>query len=410
MSLNKIIKYTIGAVVAIILIYMLAFIKFDVISNGEGVLAINDSNVNVLAPSSGIIKAIDVTSGDQVVEGQRLMTISNIEDSHRHKLLEYTVEFNQKGIKRLTHEISILKDILKNGKPKNSRDTNNTDEPNLLKIYNKYNIYLLSKEDLITKEKNFEIKRKNLESQEAILTKKSKLIRGSLGDTVRYLDSKLEVERVQLQAIENKLLIDEAKASVEAAYFDFFQLTLDVTTQQEEELRNTEEALQSALSEFNTVQDRIDSTYINSTVNGTVLSLKEGLDEGIFIERNTEILTLKRDDDGVFVDAKFDSKFRPYIAVGSPAKIRINAPGIKDYFHGEISSISVDSFENEEYAKQGGRYYKVKVRFDSESNENRERLDDLLGLKTSVFIVNDSMSFLEYIFSVFNKGLDFTVW
>ena len=89
--------------------------------------------------------------------------------------------------------------------------------------------------------------------------------------------------------------------------------------------------------------------------------------------------------------------------------MKINAPGIKDYFVGTIAGISVDSFNYEEYSKKEGRYYKVKVAFDSAKAETK-KLKQLLGIKTTVYVVNDTMTFLEYVLSTFNKDLDFTVW
>lgn len=278
-----------------------------------------------------------------------------------------------------------------------------------MKVKNKYRIYLLKKNELEDKERNFIVRNENFKNQETLLQNKSDLIRESLGDTVRYLDSKLEVEKIKLQALESKLLLDEAKSLVEAAYQDFVQLTLDLVGQTEDELRKSRELLTVNLSEFNTVKDRIQSTAINSNIDGTVLSLKVGLAKGVYIERNAEILTLKRNDDGVYVDAKFDSKFRPYLGIGEIAKVKIDAPGIRDFFYGKINDISVDSFVYDEYSKEGKRYYNVKISF----NDNKEvikKLNGLLGLKTTVYIVNDTMTFFEYILSVFNKNLDFSVW
>ena len=122
-------------------------------------------------------------------------------------------------------------------------------------------------------------------------------------------------------------------------------------------------------------------------------------------------MTLKRDDDGIFVDAKFDSKYRPYIDLNVPVKIKINAPGIKEYFSGKITNISVDSFERENNSPNKDRYYDVKVVFDSDQNLiTPKRLAGLLGIRTLVYVINDQMTFMEYILSTFNKDLDFTVW
>ena len=408
MSLISVVKRAAIVLVVIGLLLLLTMVRFDIVSQGEGVLAINDSNVNILSPSSGIIREIYVTRGDDVHVGAPLLLIGNIEDENRRELLELNSTLYARQLQLLTKELAVLKRILQAGQVTASDSESLPDSIKVLKISNKYNSYAQQKADLEDKKAMAVQKRTSLSQQEKILRNKSKMIHEALGDTVRYLDSQLEVERVRLQLVESDLLLEEARSQVEIAYLDFIQLVLDLTDQAENEFEKNTEMLQTTRSELNTVSERIESTEINSTVNGTVLSITDGLAKGVFIERNAQIMTLKRADEGVYIDARFDSKFRPYLAVGEVAKVKFNAPGIKDYFYGWIDNISMDSFEYEEYSRQGARYYNVKVMFDRD--EELARLSTLLGLKTAVYVVNDQMTFLEYIVSTFNKDLDFSVW
>ncbi|MFM2589890.1 HlyD family secretion protein [Vibrio sp. TBV020] len=405
MLLTKSIKACLAFIVLSLMLYVTLITKFDVISEGEGVLSINDSNVNILSPSSGIIQDIYITRGDHVKDGTKLLTIGNIEDRHKRELLEFNSDFYSKRVDELSNDLSKLKETFDKGFPTDDK----TGSSKLLKVKNQYEAYEFKKNDLIKKRNDFLIKDRNFKNQEFLLEEKSNLIKESLGKTVRYLDSKLDVEKIKLQAIESKLLLNEAESLVELAYQDFTQLTLDLISQTEDELRRSEEQLSSNLSEFNTVTDRIQSTTINSNIDGSVLSLKVGLAKGVYIERNSEILTLKRNDDGVYVDAKFDSKLRPYLTIGQQAKVKVDAPGIRGFYYGEIKDISVDSFEYDEYSKEGRRYYNVKISF-YENKEAIKKLNGLLGLKTTVYVINDTMTFFEYITSVFNKDLDFSVW
>ncbi len=405
MSLNRNIKVSVCAILSSILIYIILITKFDVISEGEGVLSINDSNINILSPSSGIIQDIYITRGDHVKSGMKLLTIGNIEDRHKRNLLEFNSDFYSSRVTELSEELVGLKETFKTGQPIDSK----SESSKISKVNNRYEAYELKKNDLIDKKKDFVKKEENFKKQERLLEEKSELIKESLGNTVRYLDSKLDVEKIKIQAIESKLLLNEVESSVELAYQEFVQLTLDLISQTEDELRRSKEQLSLNVSEFNTVLDRIQSTTINSNIDGSVLSLKVGLAKGVYIERNSEILTLKRRDDGVYVDAKFDSKFRPYLTVGQQTKVKVDAPGIRGFYYGKIKDISVDSFEYDEYSKQGRRYYSVKISF-YDNDEVINKLNGLLGLKTSVYVINDTMTFLEYIVSFFNKDLDFSVW
>lgn len=408
MLLIKIVKIIACLAFIIFAFYIIAVTKFDIISEGEGVLSINDSNVNISSPTSGIIRKIYVTAGDEVNAGEQLLTISNIEDENKRELLDFNHTFYSDQVKKLTFELDELENVIKTGRPKeNTRDLNST---KLLQIENKYNTYLQKKKELAEKEKSLGLKIKSLGEQEDILKEKSNMIVKSLGTTVRYLDSKLEVEKIKFQGLESLLLVEEAKSISDSSYLEFIQLVLELTEQTESELKKNKELLATTLSELNTVNERILSTDIVSTVHGTVLSIKDGLSEGVYIERNTEILTLKREDDGIYIDAKFDSKFRPYLGIDETVKVKINAPGIKDYFFGKITGISVDSFEYDEYSKEGARYYKIKIIFDTSKKQNIAKLEELLGIQTTVYAVNGEMTFIEYISSTFNKDLDFTVW
>ena len=100
MSFIKYLKPLFGIILTGAAIYFVVFTQFDVVSEGEGVLAINDSNVNILSPSSGTIKKIFVTSGDDV-ENQQLLTINNIEDENKKTLLDFNLNFYSEQVTKL---------------------------------------------------------------------------------------------------------------------------------------------------------------------------------------------------------------------------------------------------------------------------------------------------------------------
>ena len=408
MSSTKVAKKAAIALLCIAVLLLLTMARFDIVSQGEGVLAVHDSTVDIRSPSAGIIREIYVTRGDDVHVDSPLLLLGNIEDENKRELLEFNSAFYAKQVASLTKELEVLKVILQTGQVTEANSANTPESIKVLKVGNKYESYAQQKADLKDKQVMTAQKRASLNQQEKILQNKSNMIREALGDTVRYLDSQLEVERVRLQVVESDLMIEEARNQVEIAYLDFIQLILDLTEQTENEYEKNTELLQTARSDLNTVSERLESTEINSTVNGTVLSIADGLAKGVFIARNARIMTLKRADEGVYVDARFDARLRPYLAVGEVAKMRFDAPGIKDYFYGWVDNISSDSFAYDGLAKQGTRYYDVKIMLDGDKEPLR--LSTLLGLKTSVYVVNEQMTFLEYLLSTFNKDLDFSVW
>lgn len=407
MLFNQSIKYAIIASIALSMFYLTAVAEFDIVSTGDGVLAINDSDVKISAPSSGIIKKIYVSRGSRLKEGDKLLTIENIEDENKRQLFDFNVIFFKKQLNKLARELFILRKVFREGEFKDDQES--FDSIKLLKVKNKFEFFIQKKEEFSDKKKTVAQEVKSLNTQQGLLSDKENLLKTSLGKTVRYLDVKLESEKLNYQIIEREVSLKDIKSQVDSAYADFIQLTLEQIEQTENELKRIQESFASTSSELDIVKARIKSTDIISTVNGSVLNLMDGLAAGTFIDRNMEIMTLKRKDDGIYIDAKFDSKFRPYISLDSVVKVKINAPGIKDYFYGKIEDISVDSFDHQEYSKQGSRYYRVKVALDANRGK-ADRLSKLLGIKTTVFVVNNEMTFIEYVLSTFNRDLDFVVW
>ncbi|PKF51254.1 hypothetical protein AT251_05580 [Enterovibrio nigricans] len=93
----------------LVFITILLGAKFDIVSEGEGVLSINDSNVKILSSSSGIIKEINVSKGDKVTAGEHLLVISNNEDMNKRDLLTYNEAVYEKEIVDLSDDEKILK-------------------------------------------------------------------------------------------------------------------------------------------------------------------------------------------------------------------------------------------------------------------------------------------------------------
>ena len=74
-------------------------------------------------------------------------------------------------------------------------------------------------------------------------------------------------------------------------------------------------------------------------------------------------------------------------------------PGIKDYFVGTIAGISVDSLIMRNIQKVVITRLKSRLILPKQ----KPKLKQLLGIKTTVYVVNDTMTFLEYVLSTFNK-------
>ncbi|PKF51255.1 hypothetical protein AT251_05585 [Enterovibrio nigricans] len=161
-------------------------------------------------------------------------------------------------------------------------DSIETESILIFKVKNKYNTFVQKSKEFEKKSKNTESRIISLKEQKDLIVKKSTMLKDSLGMTVKYIDSKFELEKIKLQVLDSELQIEEAYSLVRASYFDFIQLTLDLSEQIDNEIKKTKELLAATKSELATVNEKIHSTDIISTVDGTVLSATEGLAKGVF--------------------------------------------------------------------------------------------------------------------------------
>ncbi|EHK4754954.1 HlyD family efflux transporter periplasmic adaptor subunit, partial [Escherichia coli] len=113
--------------------------------------------------------------------------------------------------------------------------------------------------------------------------------------------------------------------------------------------------------ELELMDDKVSTNSVTSPFSGRVLKIENNLKEGSFIEQYQPIVTVKQDNIGRVIEAKFDTKYRPYLYEGADVKISVNSTAFKKNFTGKISKISADSFVANTQNNNEQRYYSVTI-------------------------------------------------
>lgn len=377
--------------------------KIEVVSPARGVISTENSNVTVIAPDSGIIDYINIRAGDDVTKGDLLLSLKNIDNSYEYESTIELIDIYGRHRYELQTELRLLNLVGQKGALLLSETIESPKIKELLRKLQSFN----NQKELFTKaEKVFSNTVVNLEQQKKFMMKKLLIIKNSIGKTLSYFNTQLEIARLDKSFIENKVVLNQENEKLNLYENEYLDELYGLESEIKEKLYSYDETLTKSKHKLNLMKAKLGATNITSANNGNILGIKEGVSKGVYIEKNSEILTIKKREGGVYVSSKVDSSYRKNISLGNKVSISLQATGVKRLFIGTIDNISVDSFEYSERGKEGKRYYKVKIMFD----DNSDILDKYIGISVTANILNKKIMLYEYLFAVFNKKLSFHAW
>ncbi len=120
---------------------------------------------------------------------------------------------------------------------------------------------------------------------------------------------------------------------------------------------------------------------------------------GAVISAASEIMTIIPQDDELIIEAKINPNDIDNIKIGMICKIQLNAFKSKKTpkINGEISSISADILYDD-FKKEF--YFLARININKKQiSRLKNKIDLYPGMLASVFIINDSRSFISYLFS-----------
>ncbi|WP_096162740.1 HlyD family efflux transporter periplasmic adaptor subunit, partial [Escherichia coli] len=346
--------------------------------------------------------------GDQIEKGMILFSYTNLDYTYKGLTLKDIIAFNNKKIKILTQDYSLLENLLNNPDKLSERDVPNPDFAAL--SYFSFKEEYLS---LLTEEYNFQEKDKLIneeiklrEKQISYLNRKNDLLRKGGASDIDIINNESDIERQKTDLVNVKMNFLTLRNDLLDAKSKFKVKLHDKLTNIKEQLSELEKSNIESLGELKLMNDKVLTNSVTSPFTGKVLKIENNLKEGSFIEQYQSIMTVKQDIKGRVIEAKFDTKYRPYLFEGANVKISVNSTAYKKNFSGKIYKISADSFVDNTRGNGQYRYYSASI--DAFKDIDISQLPE--GIEVSVFAASKKVSILEYLLATLKTNLVFNVW
>lgn len=171
-----------------------------------------------------------------------------------------------------------------------------------------------------------------------------------------------------------------------------------------EELRDVENTIEMLSSKLQKDEDNLRRMELKSPVDGTVKSLFVNTLGGI-VTPGGAVLDIVPGDDRLIVEAKLSIQDIGYVHVGQKAKIRLTSSDASRFGHidGEVINISPDTITT----KDGEAYYKIKISAErSYFKQNHERYDLFSGMLVQCNIITGQRTVLDYLIEPFISQLN----
>ncbi|HFF1889534.1 TPA: HlyD family efflux transporter periplasmic adaptor subunit, partial [Escherichia coli] len=392
----------------ILILFYITFSKIDIVSPGQGVITGENDKVIIKSPNSGFINNFNLHEGDQIEKGMILFSYTNLDYTYKGLTLKDIIAFNNKKIKILTQDYSLLENLLNNPDKLSERDVPNPDFAAL--SYFSFKEEYLS---LLTEEYNFQEKDKLIneeiklrEKQISYLNRKNDLLRKGGASDIDIINNESDIERQKTDLVNVKMNFLTLRNDLLDAKSKFKVKLHDKLTNIKEQLSELEKSNIESLGELKLMNDKVLTNSVTSPFTGKVLKIENNLKEGSFIEQYQSIMTVKQDIKGRVIEAKFDTKYRPYLFEGANVKISVNSTAYKKNFSGKIYKISADSFVDNTRGNGQYRYYSASI--DAFKDIDISQLPE--GIEVSVFATSKKVSILEYLLATLKTNLVFNVW
>ena len=371
-----------------------------------------DSNKKIIQHlEGGIIEEIFVRNGDQVVQGQKLLALSQTSAKANQELLNKQL-FSLKAAK-----IRLI----------TQRDDKETPDFGSLQYEYQNNLQLIKilegekelfaingkslKEKidiLIQKKEQLKNEIKGLESQKIATSHRLKMIteethsldklyQDGIISRTRYLE--LKKQRAELQGNKGRYEAEISKAEQAISEAD-----LEIANIKTEKLNETLKELQEIQTKINDLEERIfassdvlSRTIITAPVSGIINNLKYHTRGGV-ISPGAEILEIIPDDDQLIVEVIINPQDIDVVTIGLDSKVRLSAYKNKavPLLKGQVINVSADSFEDKQSQTS---FFIARIRIDDKQlSKLKSNIRLYPGMPVESYIVTGSRTFLQYLF------------
>lgn len=406
----------------VLIIFLSIFITWGVlapinsasIAIGQVVLDFDKKTIQHL--EGGIIEKILVKEGQEVVTGQPLVYLQDIQSRSQNQMLR----------KQLITTLAIQDRLI------GERDS--LEQPSFVDILDKYQDGQAAENQKIlkiisTQERLFTIRRESLKSKTDILNKRI----AQLGDEIKGIDSQLKATDEELRLLHkqesmskrlvrnnnlplNKLIeiqkqiatsqgkkgeleasIAKAKQTISETEIEIINMKNENLTEVLAELQDVEVKVSDLTEQLISAKDILKRTVIKSPTSGIVNDIKYHT-VGAVISPASEIMYVVPKDDQLIVEARVNPSDIDNVVAGLKAKVQLTAFKAKEVpkLTGEVLSVSADILLDE---LTGETYFLARIKIDDEEiNQLTQQVTLYPGMPAQAFIINGSRSLFDYLF------------
>ncbi|MFT6332939.1 MAG: HlyD family type I secretion membrane fusion protein [Lentimonas sp.] len=384
------------------------------IAPGQVVLDFNKKTIQHL--EGGIIEKILVKEGQNVVTGQPLISLQDIQSRSQNKMLK----------KQLITTLAIEERLV------SERDK--TQQPDFAKIATQYQSDKIDEDDEVakiisTQQNLFNIRQNSFKSKTDILHKRI----DQLGDEINGINSQLQATDEELALLRqqkrmsqrlvnnnnsplNKLIEikkqiaaskgkkGELEANIAKAKQTISETQLEIINMQNEnlseilaELQDIEVKVSDLTEQLVSAKDILKRTIIKSPTSGTVTDLQYH-SIGAVISPASEIMYIVPQNDQLIIEARVNPNDIDNVQSGQKAKVQLTAFKAKKVpkLTGEVLSVSADILLDE---VSGEQYFLARIKIDEdEINHLKEKITLYPGMPAQAFIITGTRSLFTYLF------------
>ncbi|EPB0183403.1 HlyD family efflux transporter periplasmic adaptor subunit [Escherichia coli] len=395
-------------VTMIVLLYII-FSEIDIVSPGQGVITGGNDKVVIKSPSSGFINSFNLQEGDQIEKGMVLFSYTNLDYTYKGITLKDLIAFNNKKIKFLQQDSKLLESLLAAPSIPVNLDKEATSEFGTFSYYSfkeENDALQMEEQSLQEKENLLNEEVKLREKQITHLQRKDDLLRKGGASDIDVLTNTADIERQKTDLINVKINFLTLKNDISNAKSKFKIKLYEQIHSIRDKISDLERSNIENRGELELMNDKVSTNSVTSPFSGKVLKIENNLKEGSFIEQYQPVVTVKQDNIGRVIEAKFDTKYRPYLYEGADVKISVNSTAFKKNFTGKISKISADSFVANAQNNHEQRYYSVTI----DTFEEIEPSFLPEGIEVNVFATSKKVSIFEYMIATLKSNIVFNVW
>lgn len=395
-------------VTMIVLLYII-FSEIDIVSPGQGVITGGNDKVVIKSPSSGFINSFNLQEGDQIEKGMILFSYTNLDYTYKGITLKDLIAFNNKKIKFLQQDSKLLESLLATPSIPIEIDKEATSEFGTFSYYSfreENDALQMEEQSLQEKENLLNEEVKLREKQITHLQHKDDLLRKGGASDIDVLTNTADIERQKTDLINVKINFLTLKSDISNAKSNFKVKLYEQIHSIRDKISELERSNIENRGELELMDDKVSTNSVTSPFSGRVLKIENNLKEGSFIEQYQPIVTVKQDNIGRVIEAKFDTKYRPYLYEGADVKISVNSTAFKKNFTGKISKISADSFVANTQNNNEQRYYSVTI--DTFEDVAPTLLPE--GIEVNVFAISKKVTIFEYMIATLKSNIVFNVW